>query len=100
MRDDWDWALCAVSDCADVVNCVFGEERREELMHHLHDRVHLWQSRDHPSFQPLGATDNLQATALEISDFPLLAPCHGKSSAMRMMVLTDSIQLWRGSTIW
>ncbi|KAM0715248.1 hypothetical protein Q7P37_008746 [Cladosporium fusiforme] len=76
LRSDWDWAQCAVSDCAEVVNCVFAEERNCELVRHLSGQLHQWQSQVPRSFEPLGAAKGNKAVALEISDFHLLAPCH------------------------
>lgn len=76
LRDDWDWALCAVSDCAEAVNCVFGDSKSLELINHLHDRINMWQMRAPRSFEPLGGTNSLRTSASGIASFPLLAPCH------------------------
>lgn len=89
IRDDWQLALRAVSDCAEVVNCVFGNDKSPETIDHLTNRLRSWQRETPVSFRPLGQVDRLNFPATEFVGVALLAPCHGGISEAHSIFSAD-----------
>lgn len=78
LTDDWCWAKVAVTDCATVVNHVYGEETTPERTALLSQGIRNWQEDVPQSFRPLGDEEALQGCAASFPSCPMLAPCHGK----------------------
>lgn len=74
--DDWTWSLKAVSDCAEVVNCVFDSNHHNvERIALLAEQITAWDGQKPKSFEPFMSTAWCSSTGFP--DSPLLASCHG-----------------------
>lgn len=78
ISDDWTWARRAVTDCASVVNYVFGGDRDPDRGSALDQNIRSWQQDGPLSFRSLDHWDFAEARVNGIPDCPMLAPCHGK----------------------
>lgn len=84
-QDDWNWSLRAVSNCADVVNCVFGSSpNKMQRINELSVQVKTWENCRPESFDPLTPFWQQLDPLQFFPECPMLARCHGRFTSRKI----------------